>query len=397
MIDVSQAESLIFVHSPLMGITQSALENTHAEILRQNIIADRDLPPFDRVAMDGIAIRFEAWQNGQRTFKIQSTQRAGEAPHTLQESTACIEIMTGAVLPIGSDCVIKVEDLILEGQLATLSADARLKPGQNIHRQGSDAKQGQILLSEGSPLGPLQWALAAAVGQTRLDVSQKPKCALISTGDEIVPADQLPLAHQIRGSNAWMMAAALKKSGFDAVSRHHFLDDQNELETGLFNVLNSHDVLILTGGVSMGKYDFIPEILQSLGVREVFYKIEQRPGKPMWFGIGPRGQRVFGLPGNPASASVCLFRYVLPSLFKSIGIEPVRQVATLAHAIQPLAKFTYFVPVTLTPSGARILAEQVMTQGSGDFHAIAHSQGFIELPPAQHSWPAGTEVALWRW
>ena len=300
--------------------------------LRENVYAERDHPPFDRVTMDGIAVDSASLRRGLKRFRIQATQAAGSPPIKLGAAEDAIEVMTGAILPLGTDCIIPVEQLDLADGYASLKATVTSSPFHNVHRRGADGRQGALLLESGTLLRAPEIAVAASAGMARVRVSSQPAVMVVSTGDELIePGD--PIAdYQVRRSNAYAVAATLRKRGLVRVGDDHVLDDENQLRERLGLHLTTHEVVILSGGVSMGKFDFVPKVLSQLGVQAVFHNIAQRPGKPMWFGIGPQGQAVFGLPGNPVSTLVCLIRYVIPAIAEAMGTkrEPPERLALAA-------------------------------------------------------------------
>ncbi|TLZ03208.1 MAG: molybdopterin molybdotransferase MoeA, partial [Gammaproteobacteria bacterium] len=363
------------------------------------IYAERDQPPFDRVAMDGVALDSQTVSAGSRAFRVQATQAAGDPPLTLAGPEDCIEVMTGAVLPLGCNCVVPVEELELSRGQASLAPGARAEPWQNVHRRGTDTRQGALLLSAGVRLRAPEVAIAASAGMARIRVSSQPMLAVISTGNELIEPGEPVLAHQVRRSNAYAIVSALREHGFDRVADDHIQDDRDELRERLRFHLETHDVLVLSGGVSMGRFDLVPAALEELGVHAIFHKVAQRPGKPLWFGVGPSGTAVFGLPGNPVSTLVCLTRYVLPSLNASLGQQPLPpERVALGEAVTVNPPLTFFLPVRLEQDDCgRSWAMPAPTNGSGDFMALAGTAGFVELPPGPNTCPKGFVTRLYRW
>jgi molybdopterin molybdotransferase len=366
--------------------------------LRENIYAERDQPPFDRVSMDGIAVDGESLRRGLRRFRIQATQGAGSPALKLAPDEA-IEVMTGAVLPLASDCVVPVEQYEVVDGYALLKAHVVSTPYHNVHRRGSDGRQGALLLQSGTLLRPPEIAVAASAGMARVRVSSQPALMVVSTGDELIePGDPIS-DYQVRRSNAYAVAATLRRRGFARVGDDHLLDDEAMLHERLGLHLTTHEVLILSGGVSMGKFDLVPKVLARLGVEEVFHNIAQRPGKPMWFGIGPQGQAVFGLPGNPVSTLVCLSRYVIPAIAEAMGTRrsaPER--LALAAPVTFQHSLTYFLPVTLEhDEWGRPWAHPRPPNGSGDFLSLAGTDGFVELPPGPNTYAKGFVTSMFRW
>jgi molybdopterin molybdotransferase len=233
----------------------------------------------------------------------------------------------------------------------------------------------------------------------RIRVSSQPMLAVISTGNELIEPGEPVLAHQIRRSNAYAIVSALREHGFQRVADDHLHDDADELRERLSFHLKTHDVLVLSGGVSMGKFDLVPGVLTDLGVRTVFHKVAQRPGKPLWFGVAPGGTSVFGLPGNPVSTLVCFTRYVLPALLGSLGHSPrAAERIALGAAVTFNPALSYFLPVRLEQDDwGRLWAQPSPTNGSGDYTALAGTDGFVELPPGPNTYPKGFVTRFYRW
>jgi len=367
--------------------------------LRENVYAERDQPPFDRVTMDGIAVDSEALRRGLRRFRIRGSQPAGAPPLKLAGNEYAIEVMTGAILPTAADSVIPLEQYSVEDGIASLRSTVVSTPYHNVHRRGSDSRQGALLLKSGTLLRAPEIAVAASAGMARVRVSSQPAIMIVSTGDELIePGD--PIAdYQVRRSNAYAVAATLRRRGFARVGDDHVPDDEDLLRDRLALHLTTHEVLILSGGVSMGRYDLVPKTLCLLGVTEVFHNVAQRPGKPMWFGIGPQGQSVFGLPGNPVSTLVCLIRYVIPAIAEAMGTSrllPERLALAAPVTFQP--PLTYFLPVAVEHDDwGRPWANPRPTNGSGDFLSLAGTDGFVELPPGPNTYAKGFVTSMYRW
>lgn len=381
-----------------MPAERRPLRELPGRVLRQEVQAERDNPPFDRVCMDGIAIDSRAFATGVRRFTVQGTQAAGAPPRGLVSAESAVEIMTGAVLPPGADCVIPLEEYDLTGDSVQLKPEATGEPWRNLQRRGSDSVPGVPMLVPGMLLGAAEVAVVASAGLAAVAVSRQPRVMVVSTGDELVEPGMPVADHQIRRSNAYSVSAVLRLHQFTDVQDEHLRDDESLLRRRLGEMLESHDVLVLSGGVSKGKFDFVPAALKALGVQEVFYQVAQRPGRPMWFGIGPRGQLVFGLPGNPVSTQVCTVRYVVPALRAAMGQQPAPpERIAMAEALSG-RKMTYFMPVVLQGTSTGItLASARAPQGSGDFLALAGTAGFVELTPQPEGYAAGFIADLYRW
>jgi molybdopterin molybdotransferase len=399
VLEPAQADELIGQQLQCLPIESLPLAQCAGAVLRENIYAERDQPPFDRVAMDGIAVDSGTVRGGTRRLRIQATQAAGDAPLTLDDPGACIEVMTGAVVPSGCDSVVPVEQISIASGSAEIEGELNVDPWQNVHRRGSDSRQGALLLPSGAELRAPEIAIAASAGMARVRVSGQPMLVVISTGNELVEPGEPILPHQIRRSNAYAISTALRSHGFQRVADDHLLDDLVELRQRLKFHLETHDVLVLSGGVSMGKMDLVPRALHELGVRTVFHKVAQRPGKPMWFGMSSAGTAVFALPGNPVSSIVCLTRFVLPALFSAMGrTRPIPEKIALAGPVNVGVSLTFFMPVRVeVDDWGRAWAVPKPTNGSGDFTALAGTDGFVELPPGPNVYPKGFVTRLHRW
>jgi len=384
------------------------LSAAHGRVLRREIRADRAMPPYDRVTLDGFALRAAAAHaTANRETEVVLTvdgkpQAAGMMARTLPpELNACIEVMTGAVLPVGADCVIPYEETQRNGNRVTVSADVAslLRPGTAVHRRGSDHASGAVVVPSGSRLTGREIAVAAACGYGSVSVTALPRIAVVSTGDELVEVTSTVAPHQVRRSNDLALRASLVQAGFSHVQRFHYRDVPLEIETGLHQVLAECDVVIATGGVSKGRHDHLPKCLSDLGVTKVFHGVAQRPGKPMWFGISRRHTPVFALPGNPVSCFVCLHRYVLPALLQASGRAPTSPSwALLSESVEPHPTLTRFLPVRLRPQpDGRLFAEPDPINTSGDFAGLIGTDGFVELPPQATAFPALHPVAYTSW
>ncbi len=399
MLSPAQADELIGQHLTCLPIESLPLAQCAGAVLRENIYAERDQPPFDRVAMDGIAVDSHSVQQGTRRLRVQASQAAGMPPLSLEAPGACIEVATGAVVPGGCDSVVPVEQIAVVSRDAEILADCQIEPWQNIHRRGSDTRQGTLLLSTGIRLTAPDIALAAGAGMARIRVSSQPMLVVISTGSELIEPGEPILPHQIRRSSAYAIMASLRRHGFQRVADDHLGDDVDELKARLKFHLETHDVLVLSGGHSLGKRDAVPKVLSELGVRVIFHDVAQRPGKPMWFGVASSGATVFALPSNPVSTLVCLARYVLPALFAAMGqlIEPPERMA-LGASVTVTPPLTLFMPVRVdVDEWGRGWAVPKPLSGTGDSTLLGGTDGFVELPPGPQSYPKGFVTRLHRW
>ena len=399
MISVEKAEQLILQNSSVFTSVTCPLTSAIGHVLREDIHTDREQPPFHRVAMDGIAIQYSAWKNGRTSFVVAGMQKAGSPPLFLENAQSCIEVMTGAVLPKGCDCVVRYEDIHVDHGHAEVFPHVDLKPRQNIHQKASDYQKGERILGKGQRILAPQIAVLASVGKSEVLVDKRPVISVISTGDELVEVHEQPEPYQIRQSNTYALQTALQNFGYDKATRYHVNDDKAQLLGCLGNALSSSDILIMTGGVSMGKFDFVPEVMKELGIDVLFHKVKQRPGKPFWFGKSSGNKVVFALPGNPNAAMICFYRYVLPQLCRSSGEMLLhRKYARLSTDIRFNKALTYFLPVKLRfNSEDETWAHSVTINGSGDYGALGNSDGFVELEADTDHFPSGMAVPLYPW
>lgn len=397
MISVSEAEQIILSYPGAFGVETCALENAYGRILAGEIRADRDMPPFDRVTMDGIAISYKAWTSGQREFPVQGQVAAGQASVALADRLACLEVMTGAIVPPGTDTVIRYEDLeIRDGQARV--QEIPLAAGQNIHRQGTDRRAEDILLKAGTRLDPAAIAVCASVGAGTLPVKRLPRVLIVSTGNELVDISETPLPYQIRKSNTYQLDALLRSVGLES-THLHLPDEPGRMHEKLEAALHGVDVMLMSGGVSMGKFDYVPGVLTGLGVEQHFHKVRQRPGKPFWFGSSDHELFVFAFPGNPVSTFLCAVRYFLPWLSFSLSPDrPQVMKARLASTVEFSRPMTWFPIVRLDQAedGAweATLAEQ---NGSGDLASLVLADAFLQLPEAGERFEKGEWYPVFRY
>ncbi len=392
MISVTQAAQIIQAHQPVFKKEKKNLADAAGCVLAEEVLADRDLPPFHRVAMDGIAIRHESLRQGNRKFSIAGVQAAGIPPASLDDPLHAIEVMTGAVLPPGADTVIRYEDVHLENGVATVQpTDAEI--GQHIHQQGRDARQGQRLLNPGIVLSAAEIALLASVGLHEVEVISYPRTAIVSTGDELVAIEAHPLPWQIRRSNSYALQAALKQLHLEA-TLFHLPDHEAAMEERLQNILESYELVLLSGGVSKGKFDHVPQVLKKLGIEKRFDQVSQRPGKPFWFGTSPR-HTVFALPGNPVSTYLCFFRYVKPWLLQCAGMDVKPIQAKLATDFTFAVPLTYFLQVRVQNENGVLMAYPDAGGGSGDFANLKNVDGFLELSAERTDFKKGEPLPYW--
>lgn len=376
LIPVTEAEAIIRRHLTSAATEIIPLAKAQGRYLRQDIIADRPLPPFDRVMMDGIAINHASLASGNTRFLITGTQAAGAHALTLQDPCNCIEVMTGCVLPHGCDCVIPIEQCDRSDDTVTLHQEANPQIDQHIHSAGSDTTAGEILLKSGMQIGAPELSIAASVGATALQVSALPRILIITTGDEVVAPDDTPLPHQIRRSHAIVLQALITTMHLGIVENQHVRDDPEALAPIIAKALNTYDILIMTGGISRGKFDYVAPVLTELLGKPHFHGIAQRPGKPMAFWKSPDSPLVFGLPGNPVSVMACAIRYLAPALEEILsGVAPASHTLQATGTFHCPVHFTGLVPCQLKNGRIHLQAPS----NSGNFLALAGTDGIAQL------------------
>jgi molybdopterin molybdotransferase len=360
--------------------TQVEIEQSFGRILADPVFADRDYPPFDRSTRDGFAVRSaEAQFPGARLECVGELRAGGHFDGEIL-SGQCVEIMTGAAVPKGADAVVMIEHTKREGRTITLERAAHA--GDHIVARGTEARQGTLLVAAKSRMGYAEMALAAQAGATRLDVYAAPPLAILSTGDEVVDARSTPGPLQVRNSNGISIEILARTAGAETVQLGNAPDEKTALcrliERGL-----QEDILVLSGGVSMGKYDLVEQVLADLGAEFHFTGVAIRPGRPAVFGTC-RGKLVFGLPGNPVSTMVTFELFVLPAIDVLSGGNgrplPVFR-AKLASPVHEKGPIVHFLPARIEWEGREARATQLPWQGSGDIVALALANGFLVVGP----------------
>jgi molybdopterin molybdotransferase len=386
MITVDEALKLVLETAQSPGNEVVKLSDAVGRVLAEEVFSDRPMPPFDRVTMDGIAIFYDSFRDASTPFEVEAIGPAGSPKLTLKDASKCIEIMTGASLPTGTNTVVRYEDLeMIDGAFYINSA---VNKGQNIHLEGSDHAQNAILLRKGHELKAIDINILASVGKFEVRVVKLPRVAVISSGDELVDIDQIPASYQIRKSNVYMLAARLRQLGISS-EIFHFNDDAEEIYREMEQILNNFDVLLMSGGVSKGKFDFIPDVLKRLGFTKLFHKVAQRPGKPFWFG-NYKHKTVFAFPGNPVSTLACFQKYFIPWFEQSLGNVYTPMKIVLEEDVVFKPDLTYFAQASITQKeDGRYYARVQHGNGSGDIVNPSSMHGFIEIPAGKELYKAG--------
>jgi molybdopterin molybdotransferase len=400
MLTPDEAWQAIAVHCPSASPSWHDLDASLGHVLAESVGADRDLPASARSAMDGFAVRATDFGPGPTVLRVTGEVPAGTEPQGRVGAGECVRIFTGASVPLGADSVAIIEDTrpVGEDGVAFLGP---VKPGANILQQGEDARAGDELLPVGTHLAPAHLAVAAAVGKTRLRVHSQPRVAVLTTGRELLPPTVEPLPHQIRDSNATLLAATLASHGFSCVLRHRLSDDLEAIAGGLHEALEVADAVLISGGVSVGDYDFVPAAVARLGCRVVLHGVAMKPGKPILFATHAPNKVVFGLPGNPLSAMTGLHEFVLPALRRMSGlpVESCRpgwtvRLLTGLHSKPGRHRF-HLARLTWTAAG--LAASPVESRSSADLVAGGRADGAIIVPPDVEFLAPGTYVTFRPW
>jgi molybdopterin molybdotransferase len=380
MITYQEALQIVLSQSKNWGTESLALEDSLGRVLDEQIYADRDYPPFNRSAMDGIAINLKDWNEGIRTFYIVEQILAGQKSQFKLDKGQCYKIMTGAAVPQSADCVIRIEDLKLEKNNAEIIKEINVKQFQNIAKQGEDYKKGDKILTVNQHIiNPPLVSLLASLGKSQVKVKKTPSVTIISTGDEIKGIESSIDSFSIRDSNSYALIAFFQQYKITGINKMAVKDEKKQMYEAIKNGLKSQ-ILVISGGVSAGEADYVPEILKELGTTQLFHKVQLKPGKPIWF--GKNGETiVFALPGNPFSVQVGFKIFIEPFLRKSFGLDTNTDFL-LPMSTERIKKVSFdeFFPIKITLNGCAEI-EPVKFNGSGDISASFKADG-IGFQPA---------------
>jgi len=397
--DQALKEVLSQARSPVgaRGVGVEELLAGAGRVLAAAVVADRDQPPFDRATRDGYAVR--AGDVGQG-LRVVGSVRAGESwPGGALAEGEAIEIMTGAPLPAGADAVVMVEHTALVEGTLRVEAGRSLTVGENVVPRGAETLAGKVVLPAGRVLGAAEISVAASCGLAKVSVFARPTVAIVATGDELVELDEPMEAWQIRNSNSYALAALVEAAGGDGKRLAIARDTLGELRAQVAEGREA-DLLLLSGGVSMGKYDLVEQVLREFRAEFFFTGALIQPGKPIVFGRLPSGKGwtfFFGLPGNPVSTQVCFALFVAPMLSALAGrteIAPGCVEARLEEDVKGGAKVTRFLPAELSGGWDGVEVRVVGWQGSGDVVANARGNGYVVLPAGVEHFPVGQTVRV---
>jgi molybdopterin molybdotransferase len=378
-----------------------ALAACGGRVLAEAVVADRDQPPFDRATRDGFAVRAsEVMAGGELT--VVGQVRAGQRwPGGALERGVVVEIMTGAPVPEGADAVVMVEHAERADGAIRLMKGRTIRGGENVVLRGSEARAGETVLAVGTVMEGAEIALAGACGYARLPVFRRPRVAVVATGDELVELEEAPEEQQIRNSNSYALAELVSRAGGEAV-RLPIAPDRREVLVGMIEAARGCDLMLLSGGVSMGEYDLVEEVLLGLGAEFFFTGVKMQPGKPVVFGRLPAkgefpARFFFGLPGNPISAQVTFHCFAEPLLraMGGAGVQGPRFVqATLTEEVEGKAGLMRVLPARLTTDRVRPEVRVVGWRGSGDLAANARANCYAVLPPDKERFLVGDVITI---
>jgi molybdopterin molybdotransferase len=397
MISVSEALQIVVAHSPTLTAEQIDLPKAMGRYLAQDVVADTDLPPFDRSQMDGYAVRAEDTEHAPVTLRIVGESSAGKGWHHELHNGEAVRIMTGAPVPVGADSVQQVE-LTRGGEKESVEIIEPVVKGRSIVRRGSEIENGVTVLEKGDQITAAAMAVLAAFGYSQVRVGRQPRISVLATGSELVPVDQQPGPEQIRDSNNYSIAAYAQLAGAEVERLPLAVDDKQDLLRIIGEAAERSDVVITSGGVSMGVYDFTKAALRELGAEIFFERVALRPGKPTVFGRLPSGTLVFGLPGNPVSVSVTFNLFARTALLCMQGTrEPCLEIET-AVLTRPtkgsLDRESYLPAQLRTSDEGQLQAEPLKWGGSSDFVNFVHSTALIIIPSGVKEVVQGTKVKI---
>ncbi len=395
MIPVEKALEIVLDNARALPTENVDFQDAPGRVLAEVVVSDLDLPPFPRSAVDGFALRSADVKSPPSQLRVVGIVPAGVSPAFHVNGGEAAQVMTGAPVPEGADAVQMVEKTRLQGERVEILE--AVGSGKHIAPRGDEVKEGDIVLGKGTRLDAASVAVAATVGKVKLTVGRRARLAVIATGDELVDPASKPERGKIRNSNAFSLVAQARSAGAEVRN----LDVAKDTEESLRRLIReglAGDVLLLSGGVSMGRFDLVEGVLGELGVRTLFDRVALKPGKPLVFGISPGGALVFGLPGNPVSTMVTFELFVRPALAKMEGCdEPRRPLlsATLRDSLSSKGARRAFLPGWIEPEGSGIAAHPISTRGSADIVAFSKANALLIVPEDEERLAAGQTVLVY--
>jgi len=389
LVDADEAAALVLDHTHVLGVERVMLEQCAGRVLAEDLIAPSALPAFPSSAVDGYALRSS---DAGRTLQVIGESAAGRPFAGPVGPGTAARVLTGGVVPEGADCVVMVEDVQVDGDVVTVPSP--LRAGTNYHKVGDDVRAGERVLSAGTQLGAAEIGIAAAIGQPMLPVGRRPRVALMSTGDELVEVGKRPGPGQIPDSNRWALLAALREAGADVTLLGIAPDEPDALRKLVVDALEKADVLVTSGGVSVGTHDLVKPLLESLGTVHVG-RVKLKPGKPFTFATLPHGKLAFGLPGFPVSSLVTFEVFVRPALRKLQGFTKLQRPTLpvrLGYDARATADRTEYQRVTLKREGPELVAETTGSQSSSRLLSLAGAHALVRIAPGDLGIKTGTLV-----
>ena len=391
LLSIADARARVLAATSVLGAEDVPLDAALGRVLAEDVTAAGDVPPFDNSAMDGFAVA--AGPAGRR-LRIVGESRAG-APATAPPGDGeALRISTGALVPAGAEAIVPVEHVREDDGEIVVEQDTQA--GRHVRRAGEDVAAGTVVLRAGTRLGAAELGVAAVAGRAALSCARRPRVALVATGDELVPAGEPLGPGQIHDSNLVALAALATQAGADVVHRARAADTPGATRQALELALDGADVLLVSGGVSVGPHDEVKGALDALGVEERFWRVALRPGKPTWFGVAPGGALVLGLPGNPVSAMVTCILFARPALLALQGAPPEapRRTARLATSVPRTPARDEAVRVTLSDGERGLEARPTGPQGSHVLTSMLGADGLALVPAGDDDLPAGAAVEV---
>jgi molybdopterin molybdotransferase len=397
MISVDEALNLVLDNVALLGVERASIVDALGRVLAEEIRSPRDIPGFDNSAMDGYAVRAADIQAASESHPVRltvlETVGAGVMPSVRIKAGQAVRTMTGAPIAEGADAIVPVERT--RGAEAEIEILAPADKGAFVRPRGEDLKRGELVISPGKALSAFDLGMLASLNRSMVDVYRRPRAAIVATGDELVDVDTVPSGAQVINSSAYALAAAVRESGGEPIMLKVARDRPEEVRARLAEAL-AFDVVLTTGGVSVGQFDHVKVVLDELGLRQLFHGVAQKPGRPLKFGtIG--GRPIFGLPGNPVSTMVCFYLYARPALRRmtsrtDLGLP--RITVRCANDIQKANNLTEFVRVTLARRNGEVYATPTGNQSSGVLSSLSRAQGLLVGPATERVLKAGSQAAV---
>ena len=412
MLTVDEALALVLKHARPTPPRRIPLQDALGLVLAEDVTSDIDSPPHDKAMVDGYAVRSADLQSGKAELNVLEEITAGDVPSLTLTPGSSSRIMTGAPIPLGADAVVMVERTEFASAAGAAQAARRslgtvriqepnFKPGQNIMRAGTSIRRGDVVLSAGAPIRPIEIGILAEVGRAEVLATGSVRVAVLATGNELVPAHKAPGAGQIRNSNSPMLVALGCTAKAAATDLGIARDDRQHL-TLLIRAGLEHDVLVLSGGVSAGVLDLVPSVLAECSVEQVFHKVRLKPGKPTWFGVRSVADRqtlIFGLPGNPVSSLVCFELFVRPAIHR-LASRNSQKTRTISAKLT--APFTHrgdrptYQPAVLDNSTAQPTVTPLNWRGSADLRTLAQANALAIFPAGDHDYQIGDTLEALR-